>query len=163
MRRSVWQSKNLPRREATPWLSTFVSPLYEKKSRTTVQTSNWIHQQAILILQNSVTKIALKLCTHCKLQFCSISWHGKVQSSCLGLEIQSFFPRTTFPIARWRSSHFFVLPPEARFWDLRILLRKIFVHFATTRLWKRFFTNLLNFSKLIKLIKLTGNRTLSYH
>ena len=28
MRRSVWQSKNLPRGENSPWLATFLSPLY---------------------------------------------------------------------------------------------------------------------------------------
>ena len=28
MRRSVWQSRNLPRGEDTPWISTFISPLY---------------------------------------------------------------------------------------------------------------------------------------
>jgi hypothetical protein len=28
MRRSVWQSKNLPRGENSPWMATFISPLY---------------------------------------------------------------------------------------------------------------------------------------
>ena len=30
MRRSAWQSKNLPRGEDTPWIATFLSPLYEE-------------------------------------------------------------------------------------------------------------------------------------
>ena len=32
MRRSVWQSMNLPRGENSPWLATFISPLYSRRS-----------------------------------------------------------------------------------------------------------------------------------
>jgi len=32
MRRSVWQSKNLPRGENSPWMATFLSPLYTENT-----------------------------------------------------------------------------------------------------------------------------------
>ena len=42
MRRSVWQSKNLPREENSPWMATFVAPLYSEK---TTSDCNKIYQE----------------------------------------------------------------------------------------------------------------------
>ena len=91
MRRSAWQSKNLPRGEDTPWIATFLSPLYteafsqkchqlEKENIGKVtfrlgrahQPSN--HQS---LYRKScafclITKVQLKCCSRCKdIFYCS--------------------------------------------------------------------------------------------
>ena len=87
MRRSVWQSRNLPRGEDTPWISTFISPLYvESMTRECLMLESRIPSRSTQsplsddpIFRKScvscyVTKVSLKSCSRCHRDFfCSIS------------------------------------------------------------------------------------------
>ena len=99
MRRSAWQSKNLPRGEDTPWICTFISPIYvhctiddcsnilEKLTECGFvdtdfpfntcppRMSNHHRKSCALCL---VTKVELQLCNNCReVSYCSTSCQMK--------------------------------------------------------------------------------------
>ena len=75
MRRSAWQSKNLPRGEDTPWIATFITPLYEEliemKCRKLQEEEENVHffscsicpRYRISCATCFITKVQLKLCS----------------------------------------------------------------------------------------------------
>ena len=80
MRRSAWQSKNLPRGEDTPWIATFISPLYQQwLVNNCNQSEDDNHSSSYLIPPHPkyrkscavcyVTKVPLKRCLGCRRQF----------------------------------------------------------------------------------------------
>ena len=99
MRRSVWQSKNLPRYEDNPWMPTFISPLYshntigfcdefstevsEPLSRGTfvrfnVDYGSFDFSPLIMCAACFVKKIKLKKCKQCKkVSYCSSACQKK--------------------------------------------------------------------------------------
>ena len=78
MRRSAWQSKNIPRGEdGNPWMSTFVSPLYSeviKNSCPAGRTNVSYPLNTLCCALCHVRKITLKICTRCRsVYYCSVS------------------------------------------------------------------------------------------
>ena len=90
MRRSVWQSRNLPRGEDHPWISTFISPLYDETITGNIlefmkeeNKSGFSHSPFNPANDPNdskscgychVTKILLKMCSRCHcVTYCSIS------------------------------------------------------------------------------------------
>ena len=99
MRRSVWQSRNLPRGGNSPWMSTFISPLYTEnpgfvcsyisdqitqcarhhdhqiKPDAGMQTITFIRFSPLLqCAACNIKKIELKKCSRCKtVAYCSTS------------------------------------------------------------------------------------------
>ena len=84
MRRGAWQSKNLPRGETSPWMPTFVSPLYdvrtqhgscgpllEEKEKEDPLINTMLGD--FMCANCSVRKIELKKCKRCKaISYCSV-------------------------------------------------------------------------------------------
>ena len=102
MRRSVWQSKHIPRGEDSPWMTTFVSPLYTesiedscrrlKEMKNTTEGCGAIHGEgcsgpidinpnccASFLCHNcGVKKVVLKKCQGCLTVFyCSVACQKK--------------------------------------------------------------------------------------
>ena len=94
MRRSAWQSKNLPRVEDTPWIATFISPIYaecilEHCSKHDENFNQLLTESGLTHFKTCpssdqkfrkscafccVTKVHLKMCTRCRGTFyCSPS------------------------------------------------------------------------------------------
>jgi hypothetical protein len=97
MRRSVWQSKNLPRGENSPWMATFIAPLYTETDSNCKEISNKIlpllliedssddrvsllnvpyvkFSSLIMCAACSVKKVSLLKCSRCKtVSYCSIA------------------------------------------------------------------------------------------
>ena len=91
MRRSAWQSENLPRGEESPgemspWIATFISPLYTeliantcKQQTPFAQTKSPFYQlDAKCCASCNVQKVPLKKCTRCRrVYYCSTSCQKK--------------------------------------------------------------------------------------
>ena len=89
MRRGAWQSKNLPRGENSPWMPTFVSPLYDVRTQHGSCSEKVVNHfekgfgKGFIIdvflgdsmcANCSVRKIPLKRCKGCKAtSYCSVS------------------------------------------------------------------------------------------
>ena len=83
MRRSAWQSKNLPRDESSPWLSTFVSPLYVEDMGNSLDVISYLSQNYsqsrpsrsglfVSCASCSGKKVSLLQCSRCKsVSYCS--------------------------------------------------------------------------------------------
>lgn len=88
MRRGVWQSKNLPRGETSPWLPTFLSPLYVETIQDDCVNMLCLNFKKLKSLDPPgtekkklpacstcfVKKIQLRTCTGCKIvTYCSVA------------------------------------------------------------------------------------------
>jgi hypothetical protein len=93
MRRSAWQSKNLPRYEDNPWMPTFISPLYCDNTNGFCDTvseeisGSMNHRQPIRIFHSTfdysptmmcsmcyIKKVELEKCSRCKkISYCSVA------------------------------------------------------------------------------------------
>ena len=94
MRRSAWQSKNLPRYEDNPCLPTFISPLYscntmgfchqvlegstifshENSLKLRFRTSTYDYTPSMICANCYLKKVALKMCSRCKtISYCSVT------------------------------------------------------------------------------------------
>ena len=89
MRPSAWQSKNLPRYEDSPWMPTFISPLYSDNTTTfcldvwkdcklssvglLFRNATYDHSLLIMCAACHVKKVELKKCSRCKkFAYCSV-------------------------------------------------------------------------------------------
>ena len=95
MRRSAWQSKNLPRYEDNPWMPTFLSPLYSdntngdcgtrflwqkdgKTSSIDIDGTTFEFTPLMICSTCCVKKVELKKCSRCKkISYCSLACQKK--------------------------------------------------------------------------------------
>ena len=94
MRRGAWQSKNIPRGDDSPWMSTYVMPLYAEDisngcgrwdrviqeisgGRCCCPPSDKMYRPSCASCH--VKKVDLKFCCECNVFTCSFSCHQKVK------------------------------------------------------------------------------------